>query len=396
MRLILTASPLLALVVASLVAGSRPATSANPHVGQAIFRFDTFGDEQLWTDVLRMHEVLAEVDPTTALGVGLKVDSDALPPDLIAALAAGDVDLTDPDVTVVLLKLNAVVGVVGKVNDADQLTSVGITCALCHSTVDDSLADGIGRRLDGWPNLDLNAGAILALSPAFEADPALVAELQTWGPGKYDPRHHIFDGTDIVVRHTPTLPVVIPPAYGLKHVAAETFTGDGPVSYWNAYVGISQMGGQGNFEDPRIGLSIMQSPDLITAKLPALLDYQLSLKAPRPPKGSFDPVAAARGGRLFRDEAKCASCHPAPLYTDVGTGLLHPPASVGAEPVYASRSATGQYRATPLRALWQHPPYFHDGSAPDLPAVVERYIRVLPLNLSPAQKTDLVEFLKSL
>ncbi len=394
MRLILTASPLLALVVASLVAGSRPATSANPHDGQAIFRFDTFGDEQLWTDVLRMHEVLPNVDPMTALGVGLKVDSDALPPDLIAALP--DVDLTDPEVTVALLKLNAVVGVVGKVNDADQLTSVGITCALCHSTVDDSLADGIGRRLDGWPNLDLNAGAILALSPAFDADPALKAELQTWGPGKYDPRHHIFDGTDIVVRHTPTLPVVIPPAYGLKHVAAETFTGDGTVSYWNAYVGISQMGGQGNFEDARIGLSITQSPDLITAKLPALLDYQLSLKAPKPPKDSFDPVAAARGRRLFRDEAKCASCHPAPLYTDVGTGRLHPPASVGAEPVYASRSATGQYRATPLRALWQHPPYFHDGSAPDLPAVVERYNRVLALNLTPAQKADLVQFLKSL
>lgn len=396
MRLILTASPLLALVVASLVAGSRPAISANPHDGQAIFRFDTFGDEQLWTDVLRMHEVLPTVDPTTALGVGLKVDVDALPPDLIAALEADEVDLTDPAVTVALLKLNSVVGIVGEVDDADQLTSVGITCALCHSTVDNSFAQGIGRRLDGWPNLDLNAGAILALSPAFDADPDLKAELQNWGPGKYDPRHHIFDGTDIVIRHTPSLPVVIPPAYGLKHVAAETFTGDGHVSYWNAYVGISQMGGQGNFEDPRIGLSIRQSPDLITAKLPALLDYQLSLKSPKPPKGSFDPVAAARGGRLFRQEAKWASCHPAPLYTDIGTGQLHDPTSVGAESIYASRSATGQYRATPLRALWQHPPYFHDGSAPDLPAVVERYIRALPLNLSPAQKADLVEFLKSL
>jgi len=396
MRLILTASSLLALAVASLIAASRPAISANPHDGQTIFRFDTFGDEQLWTDVLRMHEVLPTVDPTTALRVGLKVDRDALPPDLVAALVADDVDLTDPAVTVALLKLNAVVGVVGKVNDAGQLTSVGITCALCHSTVDNSFDQGIGHRLDGWPNLDLNAGAILALSPAFDDDPDLKAELQAWGPGKYDPRHHIFDGTDIVIRHTPSFPVVIPPAYGLKHVAKETFTGDGSVSYWNAYVGISQMGGQGNFEDPRIGLSITQSPDLITAKLPALLDYQLSLKAPKPPKGSFDPVAAARGGRLFREEARCASCHPAPLYTDVGTGQLHDPTSVGAESIYASRSATMQYRATPLRALWQHPPYFHDGSAPDLPAVVDRYIRALPLNLSPAQKADLVEFLKSL
>ena len=368
--------------------------------GQAIFRYDTFGDEQLWTDVLRMHEVIATVPPTTALAVGLKVDVDALPRAVKAALRAGEVDLTSPAVTVELLRLNAVVGVQGKVNDVGQLTSVGITCALCHSSVDNSFAPGIGKRLDGWANIDLNVGAIVALSPALDA--ATKAEFNAWGPGKYDPRHHAFDGTNLLSLNTPSLPIVLPPIYGLKGVGFETFSADGPISYWNAYVGVGQMGGQGMFHDPRIGLFITQTPDLVTPKLPALLDYQLSLRTPEPPEGSFDRQAANRGKRLFRNEAGCATCHQGPHFTDVLSGptrtvpFLHDPAEVGTDPAYALRTATGKYRTAPLRGLWQHPPYFHDGSAPDLLAVVNHYNERFGLNLTAAQKADLVEFLKSL
>jgi hypothetical protein len=365
-----------------------------PTNGQQTFRYDTFDDEQLWTNVLRMHEALRTVDPATALAVGLKVDAEALPPELIAALRAGDVKLTDPAVTIALLRLNAVVGVIGKVDDLGQLTSVGITCALCHSTVDNSFAAGIGKRLDGWPNRDLNVGAILGLSPLLD-DPG-------WGPGMYDPRHQVFDGKNVVTRHEDMVPVMIPPAYGLKGVGFETYTGDGPISYWNSYVGVSQMGGKGNFSDPRIGLFITQRPDRVTPKLPALLEYQLSLRAPAPPPGSFDAAAASRGERLFNGKADCARCHTPPTYSDVLSGadprvpLLHHPDETGVDPQYATRSATGQYRATPLRGIWQHPPYFHDGSAADLLAVVDHYDDVLRLNLSARQKGDLVEFLKSL
>ncbi len=370
-----------------------------PHHGPAIFRFDTFGDEQLWTNVLRMHEAIAAVNPATALEVGLKVDVDALPRAVIAALRKGQVDLTDPAVTIELLRLNAVVGIVGKVDDG-KLTSIGTTCALCHSTVDNSFTKGIGKRLDGWPNRDLNVGAILGLSPAL--DPALKAEFSTWGPGKYDPRHHVFDGANIIPLNSPTLPVLIPPAYGLRGVGFETYTGDGPISYWNSYVGVSQMGGQGTFNDPRIGVFITQRPDRVTPKLPALLKYQLSLRPPAPPRGSFDAAAARRGKRLFHGKAACATCHKPPTYTDVLSGpnpkvpFLHDPAEVGTEPLYAARTATGKYRTSPLGGIWQHPPYFHDGSAADLPAVVNHYDTQFGLNLSRRQKADLVEFLKSL
>jgi mono/diheme cytochrome c family protein len=380
------------------------AASAKPMSGQAIFRFDTFGDEQLWTNVLRMHEAIPSVSPVTALAVGLKVDVDALPPALIAALKAGQVDLTDPAVTIELLRLNAVVGIIGKVEDG-QLTSIGTTCALCHSTVDNSFTTGIGKRLDGWPNRDLNVGAIVGLSPAL--DPALKTEFGKWGPGKYDPRHHVFDGTNIIALPVPpdsplTVPVMIPPAYGLQGVGFETYTGDGPISYWNSYVGISQMGGQGTFNDPRIGVFITQKPDRVTPKLPALRDYQLSLVAPVPPSGSFNAAAARRGERLFNGKAACATCHKPPTYTDVSSGpdpgvpILHDPAVVGTEAFYAARSATGKYRTSPLRGIWQHPPYFHDGSAADLLAVVNHYDARFGLNLSASQKADLVEFLKSL
>jgi hypothetical protein len=374
-----------------------PTTQAKPSTGQATFRFDTFGDEQLWTDVLRMHEAVRSVSPATALGVGLKVDVEALPASVIAALQARQVDLNDPAVTVELLRLNAVVGIVGKVDDSGQLVSIGTTCALCHSTVDNSFAAGIGKRLDGWPNRDLNVGAILGLSPAIDA-----TEFSTWGPGKYDPRHHAFDGTNIIPLNSPTLPVLIPPAYGLRGVGFETYTGDGSISYWNSYVGVSQMGGHGNFSDPRIGLTITQRPDRVTPKLPALLEYQLSLSAPPPPNGSFDAAAARRGERLFSGKADCARCHKPPTYTDVLSGpdptvpFLHDPAEIGTEPLYAARSATGKYRTAPLRGIWQHPPYFHDGSAPTLLAVVNHYDQQFRLNLSAQQKADLVEFLKSL
>ena len=368
--------------------------------GRDIFRHDTFGDEQLWTDVLRMHEVIPTVDPKTALAVGLKVDVDALPNSVVAALKAGKIDLTDPAVTVELLRLNAVVGVKGSVNGSGQLTRVGITCALCHSSVDNSFASGIGKRLDGWANTDLNVGAIVALSPAL--DDATKAEFRTWGPGKYDPRHHAFDGINLIPLNSPSLPIVIPPIYGLKGVEFETYTGDGPISYWNSYVGVGQMGGRGNFSDPRIGLFIRQSPDLVTPKLRALLKYQLSLQTPEVPKRSLNEAAVKRGRRLFRNEAQCSSCHRGPTLTDVvshpnrGVPFLHDPAEVGMDPAYAERSATRKYRTTPLRGLLQHPPYFHDGSAPDLPAVVNHYDALFGLDLTPGQKADLVEYLKSL
>jgi Cytochrome c len=400
MRLIGAAFMVLVLALTFVISGQGQATSAQPLDGQAIFRYDTFGDEQLWTDVLRMHEVIPSVSPATALAVGLKVDVQALPPGVIAALQAGQVNLSDPAVTIELLRLNAVVGVQGSVNDSGQLTSVGITCALCHSSVDDSFAPSIGNRLDGWANTDLNVGAIVALSPAV--DEGTKAEFNAWGPRKYDPRHHAFDGANLISLNSPSLPIVIPPIYGLKGVGFETFTADGPISYWNAYVGVGQMGGQGNFSDPRIGLTITQTPDLVTPKLAALLDYQLKLRAPRPPKDSFNRAAAARGERLFRSEARCATCHTGPTYTDVLNGpdarvpLLHDPAEVGTDPFYAARTATGKYRTTPLRGLFQHAPYFHDGSAPDLLAVVNHYDRLFALNLSDAQKADLIEFLKSL
>jgi len=401
MRLIGASSVVYLLMVAFVLSASASGPDdPRRNDGQAIFRYDTFGDEQLWTNVLRMHEVIPRVDPATALAVGLKVDVDALPQQLIAALRAGAVDLSDPTNTVGLLRLNAIVGVKGTVNTSGQLTSVGVTCALCHSSVDNSFAPGIGKRRDGWANRDLNVGAIIALSPVL--DEGTKAEFRRWGPGKYDARHHAFDGTNVIPLNRSSLPVLIPPIYGLRGVGFETYTADGPISYWNSYVGVSQMGGHGSFSDPRLGLSIQQTPDLVAPKLSSLLDYQLSLHAPKPSQGSFDQQGAERGKKLFRDEARCSSCHQGPDFTDVLNGprrdvpLLHDATEVGTEPVYATRSATGKYRTTPLRALARHAPYFHDGSARDLPAVVNHYDRLFGLNLTPAQKADLVEYLKSL
>jgi len=355
--------------------------------GQQIFRFDTFGDEQKWTDQLGINEVIENsVDPMTALTVlGLKVDVDALPDELVAMIEAGQVDLTDPATTVALIGLDAVVGVKGTVANG-HLARVGVTCALCHSTVDDSFAPGIGHRLDGWPNHDLDPGKIIASSPAVP--PAAKAVYLSWGPGFYDPRFNI-DGKNT--------PLVIPPAYGLANVAKETYTAEGPISYWNAYVAVTQMGAHGNFSDPRLGIHIVQTPDLVTPALAPLREYQFSLEEPAPPhfKGTKN-ASARRGKKVFYGAGKCATCHQGPEYTDVNLGILHDPAETGMDPAYALRTTTKKYRTTPLRGLVTHAPHFHDGSAATLPDVVEHYNSVLHLNLTDRQKRDLVQFLKTL
>jgi cytochrome c553 len=376
-------------------AGPQPPDPELVVQGKDIFRFETFGDETFWTDTLRMHEVITRaVDPTTALSVGLKVDAGALPADVVQGIQDGSISLTDPATTVALLKLNAVVGLKGTVetvNGKDTLTHVATTCALCHSTVDNSFAPGIGARLDGWPNHELNPGAIIALSPA--PTPEQKAVYNSWGPGKYDPRYN-FDGQNG--------PQVIPPAYGLLGINKITVTGDGSdVAYWNRYVGVTQMHGHGSFSEPRTGVSVNNPPDLISSKLAALQAYQLSLNAPSPPLGSFDAAAAARGQQVFNGPGQCATCHAGPLFTDANS-RLHPPADVVSEPEpngapsYASRSATKMYRTAPLRGVWQHPPYFHNGIAATLDAVVELYDSRKGLNLTAEQKADLVQYLKSL
>ncbi|MGZ6078504.1 MAG: hypothetical protein ACXWK6_11910, partial [Myxococcaceae bacterium] len=271
--------------------------------GKQTFRYDTFGDETKWTDALHMEQVVSTVDPTTALTVGLKVDAEALPAAVVTGIQNGSVSLTDPATTVALLKLGAVVGVKGTVetvNGKDTLTRVGFTCALCHSTVDNSFAAGIGKRLDGSPNRDLNVGAIVALSPALDA--ATRAVFNSWGPGKYDPRFNQ-DGLNG--------PQVIPPAYGLNGIHSITATGDGSdIAYWNRYVAVTQMGGHGTFSEPRTGVNVTNgTDDLVSSKLPALQAYQLSLAAPPPPAGSYDPAAAARGQALFAGSAGCSTCH---------------------------------------------------------------------------------------
>jgi cytochrome c553 len=283
-----------------------------------------------------------------------------------------------------------VLGVIGHVDASNKLTSVGLSCAFCHSTVDNSFAPGIGRRLDGWPNRDLNVGAIVALSPVPTA--AQKAVYRSWGPGMYDPRFNQ-DGQNI--------PVVIPPAFGLRHVEREIYTGDDTLSYWNAYVAITQMHGHGHFVDPRIGVDVNNPPDLVSSRLGPLRIYQFSLETPAPLAGSFDASAARRWHALFEGVAGCARCHIGSTYTDVNAGLrLHTPAEAGQDPAYALRSATKLYRTTPLRGLWHPPqlrgPYFHDGNAATLEDVVEHYVQLFGLTLTEQQKADLVEYLKSL
>ena len=389
----------LAALASCSSSSSPPDLTQDPAVveqGKQIFRFETFGDETFWTDTLHMNQVVGSaVDPTTALSVGLKVDSDALPPAVVQGIQSGSISLTSPDTTVALLKLNAVVGLKGTVetvNGKDTLTRLGITCALCHSTVDNSFAPGIGKRLDGWPNDDLNPGAIIALSPVLTAQQKAI--YNSWGKGKYDPRFNL-DGK--------VGPTVIPPAYGLKDIHKITVTGDGDdIAYWNRYVAVTQMGGHGSFSDPRTGVNVTNgTDDLVSDKLPALQAYQLTLAAPTPPAGSFDPAAAARGKALFEGSARCSTCHSGDKLTDAND-RLHPPSEVvsepepNGEPSYASRSATKMYRTAPLHGVWQHAPYFHNGTAATLEDVVKTYNARQSLGLSSTDIADLVQYLKSL
>ena len=369
-------APLL-LFVACNDSNDGPGQPALVEAGRQVFRYDTFGDERQWTDSLRMHEVVETLSPATALALGIKVDSDLVPSDVLA-----NADFDDPATTVALVEMGAVVGLVGQV-EAGRISRLGVTCALCHSTVDDSVAPGIGRRLDGWANTDLNVGAILATSPALQA-PDIQSALGSWGPGKYDARFNQ-DGIND--------PAVIPPAYGLSPDHPASFTGDGDIEYWNAYVAVTQMGAQASFRDDRIGIDVQFSPDLLAGKLDVLRLFQHSLSVPPAATTSFDPDAAARGRTLFDGKAQCALCHTGPNFS---TGAILPATAVGTDPLHAQRSATGGYRITPLRALWQHAPYFHDGSAATLQDVVDHYDQHFELGLLAPEKSDLVEFLKSI
>jgi mono/diheme cytochrome c family protein len=347
--------------------------------GREIFRYDTFGDEQFWTDTARLHEVVErKIQPLEALGLGIKVDMDKL--NLAKFLIHNPFGTSG---TKELLRQDAVVGLRATFDKEGRIARIGITCALCHSTVDNALLPGIGHRVDGWPNRDLEVGKILAMLPAFTAEQKAI--FRKWPKGTYDPRFN-FDGK--------STPLVLPPAYGLAQVKNETYTAEGPISYWNAYVAVTQMHGHGNFSDPRIGVNIVQEPDLVTPKLAALRAYQHSLSAPPPPGAFYSAAAANRGRAVF--EANCSTCHVNSNLTDNNDGILHSPSETGMDSAYAARTTQRKYRTTPLRGLWQHAPYFHDGSAKTLSDVVAHYSRVRELNLSDRQKKDLEEYLKSL
>jgi mono/diheme cytochrome c family protein len=347
--------------------------------GREIFRDDTFGNEKFWTDTARLHEVvLNEIQPLEALGLGIKVDMDRL--NLAKFLIHNPFGTSG---TKELLRQNAVVGLRATFDDRGKMTRLGITCAFCHSTVDNALLPGIGHRLDGWPNSDLEIGKILAKLPIYT--PEQKAVLKSWPEGTYDPRFN-FDGK--------STPLTLPPAHGLAGVTNETYTAEGPISYWNAYVAVTQMHGQGNFADPRLGVNIVQEPDLVTPKLAALRAYQHSIARPPTPGASYDRGRARRGQVVFN--ANCASCHVGGTLTDNNQGTLHAPSETGMDATYAERTTQKRYRTTPLRGLWQHAPYFHDGSAKTLRDVVEHYQRARSLQLTGGQKRDLVEYLKSL
>jgi hypothetical protein len=393
--------------------------------GRQIFRFDTFGDEDFWGGTLQLHKAIAGerhggvgpgVSPRTALAVGLKVDADALPQRLVASLKHGRVDLDDPATTVALLRLNAVLGVTGVFDGAGRLQSMGIQCALCHSTVDDSLAQGIGRRLDGWANRDLNVGAIVALAPNLQpitdllgvSDATARAVLNSWGPGKFD--------AGLLMDGIPFRPdggsaaTLIPPAFGLAGVNLHTWTGWGSVTHWNAFVANLEMHGKGTFYDPRLNDqtqfpvaaragfgNVRNTPDLVTPKLAALHLYQLAIPAPAPPAGSFDAAAAARGEALFASKARCATCHVPPLFTEPGWNM-HTGAEIGIDDFQANRSPDRHYRTAPLRGLWTHTKggFYHDGRFATLADVVDHYNAAFALGLTGSEVVDLVEYLKSL
>lgn len=440
---LLAAAGLIALVAVTMWAGAaQPRRAAAPsaldvaavqgstqmvEAGREIFRYDTFGDEDFWTGQLKLHQAVAGaslggvgpgVSPKTALSVGLKVDADAIPAEVAAQIKAGKVNLDDPATTLALLKLNAVVGVRGVVSaDGKRLESIGITCALCHSTVDDSFAPGIGRRLDGWANRDLSAGAIVALAPdlspftsALGVDAATVKKvLASWGPGKFDAELNL-DGKAFRPDGKPAA-TLIPPAFGLAGVNLHTWTADwGTVTYWNAYVANLEMHGKGRFYDPRLDnatqypvaarlkLGHKNDPvDMITAKLPALHAYQLALLAPKPPAGSFNAAAAARGKQLFSGKARCATCHVPPVFAEPGYNA-HSAAEIGIDDFQSNRAPNHLYVTQRLGGLWTHQKggFYHDGRFATLPDVVSHYDTFLRLNLTPQEKSDLVQYLLSI
>jgi hypothetical protein len=393
--------------------------------GKRTFRFDTFGSEAFWGDTLQLHKAVAGeknggvgpgVSPKTALSVGLKVDADALPDALKQQIAAGRVDLDDPATTIALLKLNAVVGVTAFANPDGSVKSMGIQCAFCHSTVDNSFAPGIGKRLDGWPNRDLNVGAIVSLAPNLKPFTDLLGVdvdtvkkvLASWGPGRYDAE---LDKDGKALRPDgKQAGTLIPPAFGLAGVDLATWTGFGSVTYWNAYVGVTQMHGSGTFFDARFNnkdqypvaaksgsWNTRGKPDRVTAKLAALHFYQLSIPAPKAPAGSYDTAAFERGKAIFEGTAKCATCHVPPLFTEPGHNL-HAPSEIGIDSFQADRSPTKMYRTAPLAGLWAHQKggFYHDGRFATLPDVVNHYDAHFKLNLSDANKKDLVEYLKGI
>jgi hypothetical protein len=396
--------------------------------GRQIFRFDTFGDESFWGDSLRLHQAIAGskfggvgpgVSPRTALAVGLKVDSEALPSDLIASIQKGRVDLDDPATTLALLRLNAVVGVTGFFDERGGMRSIGIQCALCHSTVDDSFAPGIGRRLDGWANRDLNVGAIVALAPDLSAvtsflgvDEATVRKVITsWGPGKFDAE--VFLDGKAFRDDGKSAATLLPPAFGLAGVNLHTWTGWGSVTHWNAFVANLEMHGKGTFYDPRLNDpaqfpiaaragsgNVRNDPDLITSKLPALHFYQLAIPAPAAPRrgpASIAPPAVESGKAVFEGKAKCATCHVAPLFTEPGWNM-HTAAEIGIDDFQSNRAPDRRYRTAPLKGLWTHQKggFYHDGRFSTLRDVVDHYDRFFKLGLTEQEKGNLIEYLLSL
>ena len=392
--------------------------------GRQIFRHDTFGSEAFWSGKLRLHEAIAGerfggvghgLEPKDALKLGLKVDTGVLPKILGEAVKGGSVDLGDVKTTMELLKADAVVGVAAKF-DGDRLVSVGITCALCHSTVDDAIMKGAGNRLDGWPNRDLDVGAIVALAPDLTpyqqllgVDRATVEKvLKSWGPGKYDAELNQ-DGKGFRPDGK-SAATVLPAAFGLAGVHLHTYTGWGSVTYWNAYVANTQMQGVGTFFDPRIKTSgkfpvgvkggfddVRRTPDRVTEKLAPLHFYQLALPPASPKKDSYDNAAATRGEAVFAGKARCASCHVPPLFTEPGWAM-HTPEEIGIDDFQAKRSPDGMYRTTPLRGLFvrEKGGFYHDGRFPTYRSVVDHYDGHFRLGLTEAEKNDLIEYLKSL
>ena len=395
--------------------------------GKKIFRYDTFGSEDFWGGQLRLHEAIAGdklggvgpgVTARQALQLGLKVDIGSLPSILLEALKTRSVDLDRVETTQELLRANAVVGVTGVFDKSTKkMTSLGIQCALYHSTVDDSFTKGIGRRLDGWPNRDLNVGVIVAAAPTVKpfADLLGVDEntvrrvLTSWGPGRYDAE--LSQDGKAMRSDGKSAATLLPAAFGLAGVNLHTYSGWGSVTHWNAYVATTQMHGKGTFYDPRMNdpqrfpLAVKSgswnkrdTPDLVTSKLAALHYYQLSLPAPEPPKDSFDAAAAARGEVVFTGKAKCATCHVPPLYSEPGWPM-HTGEEIGIDDFQASRAPDQKfYRTTPLRGLFvrEKGGFYHDGRFADLNQVIAHYSRVLNLSLSHTEKADLVQFLKSL